>query len=184
MASTACVGHTLAAGQEALGPIDVLVNNAGISIHRRFVDMTEQEWDEMIDVNLKSVYNTCRAVVPTMQTLGRGKIVNVASELGLIGAASMVHYSASKGGVIAFTKALAHEHAPPGIHVNAVAPGPVETPLLTSCPDEYNDETLSRIPLGRWGRPEDVATTVRFVASEEASFYAGWVFSPNGGVVM
>ena len=79
---------------------------------------------------------------------------------------------------------MAHELAPRGVHVNAVAPGPIETPLLTSCPDEYNDQTLSGVPLGRWGQPEDVAATVRFVASEEASFYAGWVFSPNGGVVM
>ncbi len=184
VASTSGVDQALTAGQAALGAVDVLVNNAGISVHRRFVDITEEQWDEMIEVNLKSVYNTCRAVVPVMQDLGRGKIINVASELGLVGAASMVHYSASKGGVIAFTKALARELAPRGVHVNAVAPGPIETPLLTSCPDEYNDQTLSGVPLGRWGQPEDVAATVRFVASEEASFYAGWVFSPNGGVVM
>ena len=114
VASTSGVDQALTAGQAALGAVDVLVNNAGISVHRRFVDITEEQWDEMIEVNLKSVYNTCRAVVPVMQDLGRGKIINVASELGLVGAASMVHYSASKGGVIAFTKALAHELAPGG----------------------------------------------------------------------
>ena len=119
-----------------------------------------------------------------MIEMGRGIIINVASELGLVGRAAMVHYCASKGGVIAFSKALALELAPQGIHVNCVAPGPVETPLLTALSDEYTEEGLRGIPLGRWGRPEDVAATVRFLASDDASFYAGWVFSPNGGVVM
>ena len=146
--------------------------------------MTETEWDNMMAVNLKSVFNTCRAVVPQMIEAGRGKIVNVASELGLVGAVSMTHYSASKGGVIAFSKALALRPSPAGVHVNVVAPGPIETPLLTDYPEEYKDETLATIPLGRWGQPDDVAATVHFVASDDADFYAGWVFSPNGGVVM
>jgi 3-oxoacyl-[acyl-carrier protein] reductase len=184
VSSTAQVAEALGAAVSALGPIEVLVNNAGIGNHRPFVEITEDEWDEMMAINLKSVFNTCRVVVPGMVTARRGKIVNVASELGLIGAVSMTHYSAAKGGVIAFSKALAREMSPEGVHVNVVAPGPVETPLLTDYPEEYNDQTLSLIPLGRWGRPDDVAATVHFVASDDADFYAGWVFSPNGGVVM
>jgi NAD(P)-dependent dehydrogenase (short-subunit alcohol dehydrogenase family) len=184
VASGAAVRDALTEAQAVVGPVEVMVNNAGIGTHRNFVDITEGEWDEMIDVNLKGVFNTCRVVVPTMLEAHRGKIINVASELGLIGAVSLVHYSASKGGVIAFSKALAREVAPQGVHVNVVAPGPIETPLLTDHPEEYNDTTLAGIPLRRWGQPADVASTVRFVASEEASFYAGWVFSPNGGVVM
>jgi 3-oxoacyl-[acyl-carrier protein] reductase len=178
------VAASLTEAEERLGPIEVLINNAGIGTHRRFADMSEAEWDEMIAINLKSVFNTCRCVVPSMIAAGRGKIVNVASELGLIGAASLTHYSAAKGGVIAFSKALAREVSPSGVNVNVVAPGPVETPLLTDEPEEYNDATLAAIPLGRWGQPDDVASTIRFVASESASFYAGWVFSPNGGVAM
>lgn len=181
---TADVAAAITAGAAELGPVSVLINNAGIGDHRRFVDITETEWDDMMAVNLKSVFNTCRVVVPQMIEAGRGKIVNVASELGLVGAVSMTHYSASKGGVIAFSKALARELSPAGVHVNVVAPGPIETPLLTEHPDEYNDETLAAIPLGRWGQPDDVAATVHFVASDDADFYAGWVFSPNGGVVM
>jgi 3-oxoacyl-[acyl-carrier protein] reductase len=184
VSSTAAVAEALGAAVSVLGPVEVLVNNAGIGNHRRFVEITEEEWDEMMAINLKSVFNTCRAVVPQMTAAGRGKIVNVASELGLIGAVSMTHYSASKGGVIAFSKALAREMSPVGVHVNVVAPGPIETPLLTDYPEEYNEQTLSLIPLGRWGRPDDVAATVHFVASDDADFYAGWVFSPNGGVVM
>ena len=184
VASSADVARALALGAAALGPVEVLVNNAGIGSRRRFVDMTEAEWDEMIAINLKSVFNTCRVVAPAMIEAGHGKIINVASELGLIGAVSMTHYSASKGGVIAFSKALARELSPSGVHVNVVAPGPIETPLLTDYPEEYNDETLAGIPLGRWGRPDDVAATVEFVASQNADYYAGWVFSPNGGVVM
>jgi 3-oxoacyl-[acyl-carrier protein] reductase len=184
VSSTAAVADAVGAAVTELGPVEVLVNNAGIGNHRPFVEITEAEWDEMMAINLKSVFNTCRVVVPAMMAAGRGKIVNVASELGLIGAVSMTHYSASKGGVIAFSKALAREMAPVGVHVNVVAPGPIETPLLTDYPEEYNPQTLALIPLGRWGRPDDVAATVQFVASSDADFYAGWVFSPNGGVVM
>ena len=184
ISKTTDVADCLDAASASLGAVDVLVNNAGIGPQHRFIDMTEDQWDEMMAINLKSVFNTCRCVVPAMIEVGRGIIVNVASELGLVGRAGMVDYCAAKGGVIAFSKALARELAPQGIHVNCVAPGPVETPLLTALSDEYTDEGLRSIPLGRWGRPEDVAATVRFLASDEASFYAGWVFSPNGGVVM
>jgi 3-oxoacyl-[acyl-carrier protein] reductase len=165
------------------GPIDVLVCNAGVSSHVPFVDLSVDEWDRVIAVNLRGVFLCCRAVCPRMVERGAGRVVNVASELGLVGAERLVHYCASKGGVIAMSKALAREMAP-SVRVNVVAPGPIETELLTAYPDEYNDETLAQIPLARWGRPEDVAGTVCFLASDDASYYAGWVLSPNGGVVM
>lgn len=173
-----------ALAEAEVGPVDVLVNNAGVSSHMAFVDLTEAEWDRIISVNLTGVFNCCKAAVPSMVERRSGKIINIASELGLVGGHNVVHYSASKGGLIALSKALARELAPSGVNVNIVAPGPTETDLLRSFPEEYNDHSRRQIPLGRWGRPEDVAYSVAFLASEEASFYAGWVLSPNGGTVM
>jgi 3-oxoacyl-[acyl-carrier protein] reductase len=167
-----------------VGPTDILVNNAGVASHIPFVKLDLEEWNRILSVNLTGVFNCCKGAVPQMVEHGAGKIINIASELGLVGAVDLVHYSASKGGVIAMSKALARELSPLGINVNVVAPGPTETELLTNYPEEYNDETLAQIPLGRWGQPEDIAATVAFLASEDASFYAGWVLSPNGGVVM
>lgn len=170
--------------QELLRTPDVLVNNAGVASHIAFEDLDFDEWRRVLSVNLDGVFNCCRAFAPDMIKRGSGTIINIASELGLVGAVNLVHYSASKGGVISMTKALAKELAPRGIRVNIVAPGPIETEMLTPYPDEYNEETLAQIPAGRWGKPEDVAATVAFLASDDASFYAGWVLSPNGGVVM
>jgi 3-oxoacyl-[acyl-carrier protein] reductase len=177
------VDRMVAAVEEELGPIDVLVSNAGVSSHVPFVDLSVDEWDRVLAVNLRGVFLSCRAVCPRMLDRGSGRVVNVASELGLVGAETLVHYCASKGGVIAMSKALAREMAP-RVRVNVVAPGPIETELLTAYPDEYNDDTLEAIPLKRWGQPADVAATVCFLASDDASFYSGWVLSPNGGVVM
>jgi 3-oxoacyl-[acyl-carrier protein] reductase len=166
------------------GRVDVVVNNAGVTSHIPFVELSTREWERVIGVNLTGTFNVCRAVAPHMIERRQGSIVNIGSDLGLVGAATLVHYSASKGGVIAMSKALARELAPFSIRVNVVAPGPIETPMLVAYPDEYNDRTLATIPLGRWGRPDDVADSVLFAASTEASYYTGWVFSPNGGVVM
>jgi 3-oxoacyl-[acyl-carrier protein] reductase len=179
-AMAAAVGRVVA----AFGRIDILVTSAGISHHRAVAEMTEAEWDRVIAVNLKGTFNAVRAVVPHMIRQGRGRIVTIASELGLVGRADMVHYCASKGGVIALTKALAREMAPHGVHVNSVAPGPTETDMLKANPDEYRDDVKLRIPLRRWGQPEDVARTVLFLVSEDGAYYAGQVLSPNGGVVM
>jgi 3-oxoacyl-[acyl-carrier protein] reductase len=179
-ATAAAVGRVV----EAFGRIDILVTSAGISHHRAVAEMTEAEWDRVIAVNLKGTFNAVRAVVPHMIRRRSGRIVTIASELGLVGRADMVHYCASKGGVIALTKALAREMAPHGVRVNSVAPGPTETDMLKANPDEYRDEVKLRIPLGRWGQPEDVARTVLFLVSEDGAYYAGQVLSPNGGVVM
>jgi 3-oxoacyl-[acyl-carrier protein] reductase len=184
VADTRAVAAAVERVVEAFGRIDIVVTSAGISHHRAVAEMTEAEWDRVIDVNLKGTFNAVRAAVPHMLRQGRGRIVTVASELGLIGRAEMVHYCASKGGVIALTKALAREMAPHGIRVNAVAPGPIETDMLKANPEEYRDEVKLTIPLRRWGQPEDVARTVLFLVSEDGAYYAGQVLSPNGGVVM
>lgn len=178
------VNNCLALMKAECGLPDIVVNNAAVTSHVPFTELTEAEWSRILAVNLTGTFLVCRASVAEMLSRGSGKIINVASELGLVGAPMLAHYCASKGGVIAFSKALARELAPHGVSVNVVAPGAVETDMLTAYPEEYNAETLATIPLGRWGRPQDVAATVAFMASDAASYYTGWVFSPNGGVVM
>ena len=163
---------------------DIVVNNAAVTSHVPFLELTEDEWSRVLAVNLTGTFLVCRATAGAMAAAGRGTIINVASELGLVGAPHLAHYCASKGGIIALSKALAREMAPHGVSVNIVAPGPIETDMLVAYPEEYNDVTLATIPLGRWGTVRDVASTVAFLASDSASFYTGWVFSPNGGVVM
>ena len=166
-----------------LGPIDVLVNNAGVSSNARIADLAVEEFDRVLAVNLRGTFLCCRAVCPAMARRGSGTVVNVASELGLTGGIGFAHYCASKGGVIAMSKALARELAP-DVRVNVVAPGPTETEMLMSKAVEYNPEKLEAIPLRRWGRPDDIAATICFLASPDASYYTGWVLSPNGGTVM
>jgi 3-oxoacyl-[acyl-carrier protein] reductase len=168
---------------EALGRVDLVVTNAGIIDRRPFIEVTEADWDRVIDVNLKGTFNAVQAVLPYLVRQGHGKIVTVASELALIGRAGAAAYAASKAGVIGLTKSLARELSPLGIHVNAVAPGPVDTDMLRSNPD-FRDENRLNVPLRRWGRPRDIALTVLFLASDDSDFYAGQVLGPNGGVVM
>ncbi|HZS34156.1 MAG TPA: glucose 1-dehydrogenase [Methylomirabilota bacterium] len=168
---------------EALGRVDIVVTNAGIIDRRPFVETSEADWDRVIAVNLKGTFNAIQAVLPYLLRQGRGKIVTVASELALIGRAGAAAYAASKAGVVGLTKSLARELSPLGIHVNAVAPGPVDTTMLRSNP-EFRDENRQNVPLRRWGHPRDIALTVLFLASAESDYYAGQVLSPNGGVVM
>lgn len=167
---------------DRLGPIDVLVNNAGVSSHVPFHELSISEFDRVLAVNLRGAFLCCKAACPGMAGRG-GTVVNVASELALTGGKGFVHYCASKGGVIAMSKALARELAPT-VRVNAVAPGPTETEMLTAHAAEFNEHKRDQIPLRRWGRPEDIAATICFLASADASFYTGWVLSPNGGTVM
>ena len=168
---------------ETLGRVDIVVTNAGVIDRRPFVDVTEADWSRVIDVNLTGTFNAIQAVLPYLLRQGHGKIVTVASELALIGRAGAAAYAASKAGVIGLTKSLARELSPLGIHVNAVAPGPVDTDMLRSNP-EFRYENRLNVPLRRWGNPRDIALTVLFLASADSDFYAGQVLSPNGGVVM
>jgi 3-oxoacyl-[acyl-carrier protein] reductase len=164
------------------GRLDILVNNAGIAPECPLAAMTDEIWDRVLAVNLKGQFLACQAVVPHMRARRYGRIVNIASEQGLIGAAGMSAYCASKAGIFGLTKALARELAADGILVNCIAPGPVDTALLD--PRDRNPELMGRIPLGRIGRPDEIAFAVLFLASPRASWTTGQVLSPNGGVVM
>ena len=166
------------------GALDILVNNAGVILEKPFLAMTEEDWDWVIDTDLKSVFLCCRAALPPMLERGRGCIVNVASELGYLGRAEYAAYTTAKGGVITLTRSLAREFAP-AIRVNAVAPGPVATEMLD--PAVMSPEMIAKeadIPLQRVGRPEEIAAAVVFLASDQASFFCGQIVSPNGGALM
>ena len=164
------------------GRIDIVVNNAGISPEYPLQETTDEVWDRVHAVNLKGQFLVCQAVVPLMRSAGYGRIINIASEQGLIGAADMSAYCASKAGIFGLTKGLARELAPAGILVNCVAPGPVDTAMLAD--RDRTPELASRIPLGRIGRPDEIAFAVLFLASPQSSWTTGQIVSPNGGVVM
>jgi 3-oxoacyl-[acyl-carrier protein] reductase len=168
--------------EEQLGGIDVLINNAGIERPARLEAITEHDWDDTFAVNLKAQLFVIQAVAPGMRARGGGRIVNVASELALVGRAGLVSYCASKAGVIGLTKALARELAGDGILVNCVAPGPTDTDLLPA--SERTPELLSDIPLGRIAAPEEIAEVIWFLASSANTWTTGQVFSPNGGTVI
>ena len=163
---------------------DVLVNNAGVLSKSPLEQMPVEEWDRVLGINLRGTFLCCRFSLPHMLGRGEGKIVNVASQLGQVGAPELAHYSASKGGVIAFTKALAREVAARGILVNAVAPGPISTGIMPSESEEQEEGFKAALPIRRFGAVEEVAPTVVFLASEEASYYVGQTLGPNGGDVM
>lgn len=168
--------------QERFGSVDVLVNNAGITRDGLLARMKEEDFDTVIAVNLKSVFNCCRHAVPIMMKQKSGKIINMASVVGLAGQAGQTNYAASKGAVIAFTKSLAQEIGSRGITVNAVAPGFVKTPMTDAMPEKAKEQILSKIPLKREGVTEDIANAVAFLASDKASYITGQVISVNGGM--
>ncbi|SJZ30732.1 3-oxoacyl-[acyl-carrier protein] reductase [Enhydrobacter aerosaccus] len=170
--------------REQLGEPDILVNNAGIDTTSRLVDMPTQMWDEMMAVNLRSVFLTTREVLPGMIARKWGRIINTASQLGHKGAADMVHYCAAKAGVIGFTRALAYEVAASGVTVNAVCPGPIDTPLLQALPQAWLDKKRAELPIGRFGRVEEVAPAFVLLASEQGSYFIGSTVNMNGGDYM
>ena len=172
------------AAEERWGGIDVLVNNAGILISVPTGECSWDQWARTIAVNLSGTWSCLRAALPGMLRRRSGRIINISSELGLIGYPTYAAYSASKGGVIALTKAVAKEVAPHGILVNSVAPGPIETDMLINDTVEYNEETRAQIPLRRFGRPEEIAAVVEAIAGEAGSFMVGQVISPNGGTAI
>jgi 3-oxoacyl-[acyl-carrier protein] reductase len=167
-----------------LGRIDILVNNAGIDTISTVVEMPLAMWQQMMDVNLTSVFLCTKAVLPTMIAQRWGRIINLGSQLGLEGTDRMVHYCAAKAGVHGFTKALAYELAPHNINVNAIAPGPIETPLLASIPEDWLEKKKASIPLGRFGRVEEVTPTAVLLASDGGSYYTGATLNVSGGDVM
>lgn len=178
----ASVDAAVGAVASALGPVDTLVNNAGVIRYTPFLRIDEEEWRWVFAVNVEGTYRCIQACLPGMLERGRGCVVNVASELAFVGEPELVHYSATKAAILGLTKALAREVGPLGVRVNAVAPGPTDTRMLTE--EDRSESYLGRLPLRRLGRPEDIAATVAFLCSDDADWYAGQILSPNGGAVM
>ncbi|NGX26587.1 MAG: 3-oxoacyl-[acyl-carrier-protein] reductase FabG [Chlamydiae bacterium] len=169
---------------EKWGTIDVLVNNAGITRDGLLMKMSEEHWDEVIDVNLKSVFNTCQALVRPMMKARSGKIINISSVVGLTGNAGQVNYSASKSGVIGFTKSLAQELATRGICVNCIAPGFISTRMTDALTDGQKEGILKKIPMGRIGNAKEIANAALFLASDMSTYMTGQVLTVDGGMVM
>jgi len=168
-------------GMETLGGIDILVNNAGIARSALVVRLSEEQWEEVMAVNLKGVFLLSRAVLPHMIKNRYGKIINISSIYGRIGAIGDANYAASKAGVIGFTKSVAKEVARYRINVNAILPGLIDTPLLRGIPEKYLKPMMEEIPLKRVGTPEDIANVVAFLASDEASYITGAAIEVTGG---
>ncbi len=170
-----------AAIAKALGPVDCLVNNAGIARQQLFTDVTEADWDGMFEVTCKGMYRTARAVLPDMLHQKSGSIVNLSSIWGVVGASCEVPYSAAKGAVITFTQALAKELGPSGIRVNCVAPGVIETDMMAAFTAEDKAALAEETPLCRLGQPKEVAAAVLFLASDAAGFITGQTLGVDGG---
>ncbi|NLN26753.1 MAG: 3-oxoacyl-ACP reductase FabG [Firmicutes bacterium] len=169
---------------EGYGRVDILVNNAGITRDGLVMRMSEEDWDAVLDTNLKSVYRCTRAVLRPMLKQRAGRIVNIASVVGLTGNAGQANYAAAKAGIVAFTKSVAREVASRGITVNAVAPGYIDTDMTRALSPEQRERILSGIPMGRMGSTEDVAYAVAFLAGEEAGYITGQTLVVDGGLVM
>ncbi len=167
-----------------LGSIDVLVNNAGITKDMLIMRMKKEDFEQVIDVNLVGTFNVTKNVIPYMMKARSGNIVNISSVVGISGNAGQTNYSASKAGIIGFTKSLAKEVASRNIRVNAVAPGFIETSMTDSLKDEIKEEIAKNIPLKRMGKPEDVANVVKFLVSEDSSYITGQVINIDGGMLM
>ncbi|MGB5529830.1 MAG: 3-oxoacyl-[acyl-carrier-protein] reductase [Ignavibacteriaceae bacterium] len=169
---------------EKLGGVDILINNAGITRDNLLLRMTEKDFDDVINANLKSVFNYTKAVIKYMIKQRYGRIVNIASVVGIIGNPGQANYAASKAGVIGFTKSMARELASRNITVNAVAPGYIETDMTNKLSDEQRKKLTDIIPMGRMGKPEDIAKVVGFLCSPEADYITGQVIAVDGGMTM
>lgn len=167
---------------ERAGKIDILINNAGITRDTLLMRMTDDQFDEVINTNLRSCFKMCRAAIMPMMKNRFGRIINMASIIGTIGGPGQANYAASKGGMIAMTKSIAAEVASRGITANAIAPGFIKTPMTDVLPDELKKTYLAQIPAGRFGEPDDIANACVFLASDEASYINGQTLHVNGGM--
>jgi 3-oxoacyl-[acyl-carrier protein] reductase len=178
------VAAIVAEAEETFGPTYLLVNNAGHAHQSRFEALSVVDFDRMFAVHVRGNFLMTRAVIGGMLERGSGLIVNIASQLGQIGGIELAHYSAAKAAIIGMTKSLAREVSARGIRVNAVAPGPINTPLVASLSEDWRRRKAAELPLGRFGEPEEVAATVAFLASPAASLFVGQTLGPNSGDVM
>ncbi|MDB2087188.1 3-oxoacyl-[acyl-carrier-protein] reductase [Clostridium paraputrificum] len=178
------VENLIDSAKKKFGKIDIMVNNAGITKDTLLLRMKEEDFDSVINVNLKGVFNCLKAITPVMVKQKEGKIINLSSVVGLVGNAGQVNYAASKAGVIGMTKSLAKEIGSRGITVNAVAPGFIETDMTYVLGDKFKEEAKKNIPLKRLGKAEDVAEVVAFLASDSANYITGQVINVDGGMVM
>lgn len=167
---------------EKFGGLHILINNAGITQDTLLMRMKEEDWDDVISINLKGIFNCTKAVTRNMFKQREGRIVNLTSVVGEMGNAGQTNYAASKAGIIGFTKACAREMAPRGITVNAVSPGFIKTDITDQLPEDLRKDYISRIPLNRFGTPEDIAGAVAFLVSNDATYITGEVFRVNGGI--
>jgi 3-oxoacyl-[acyl-carrier protein] reductase len=184
VADRAQVEAALAAAEAALGPIDILVNNAGLTRDNILLRLSDEDWDVVLDANLKGAFFTIRAVIKGMMKRRSGRIINITSVVGLTGNKGQANYAASKAGLIGLTKSVAKEYAARGVLANCVAPGFIETDMTAALPSEARAALLEDIALGRLGRPEDIAAAVLFLASDLASYITGQVLVVDGGMVI
>ena len=182
VSSSADVTKMVETAIAAYGKVDILVNNAGITRDQLTMKMTDEEWDKVLAIDLKSVFLCTRAVLRPMLKQRSGRIISMSSVVGIIGNAGQANYAAAKAGIIGFTKTIAKEVASRGITVNAVAPGFIDTPMTQVLPEERKQALMANIPLGYLGTPRDIAETVAFLASEEARYITGQVISVDGGI--
>lgn len=170
--------------ERKFGKVDILINNAGIAQQKLFTDITAQEWRKMLAVHLDGAFYCCKEVLPAMIAQKWGRIINISSMWGQVGGSCEVHYSAAKAGLIGFTKALAQEEAPSGITVNCIAPGVIDTDMMSGFSEQDKQQLAEETPVCRLGKAEEIADTALFLASEKSSFITGQVIGVNGGMVV
>jgi NAD(P)-dependent dehydrogenase (short-subunit alcohol dehydrogenase family) len=168
--------------EKYFGKIDILVNNAGVNVDKLFVNMDQDAWNQVISVNLNGVFNCCNVFKDDLMDSEQGRVINITSIVGQMGNVGQVNYAASKAGIIGMTKALAKEFARKGITVNAIAPGFIETEMLSGVPEKIRERILTQIPAKRFGQPKEVAHAVTYLASQEAGYITGHVLNINGGM--